>query len=69
MSWMMIYRVCNRFDLFNAGSNEQYERLYKLMCNGATVRELALAIWICTAEENGETVDSIAEKLKAAMEG
>lgn len=69
MNWIMIYHLCNRYDLFNAGTNEQYERLYQLVRNGATVREVALAIWICTCTGNGETVDSIAEKLKATMEG
>lgn len=69
MSWYTIYALCNRHNWFNAGTCEQYERLRKMVRAGATMREIALVIWICTTEDSGETIESISEKLKEATEG
>ena len=52
--------LCIKNDWFNAGSNEQYEKLFKLNENGASVETLAALIWSCT---DGAELDEITATL------
>lgn len=54
--------LCIKNDWFNAGSNEQYEKLFRLNESGASVETLAALIWSCT---DGADLDEITETLNA----
>ena len=69
MSWYLVYSLCNKHGWFDSGDLAQYEKLRQLVRAGVSVHDLALVIWVCTSSEHGETVESIAEKLREAMEG
>lgn len=69
MSWYLICALCNKHGWFDCGTCVQYERLRKMVNNGASLHDIALVIWICTDSASGETLESISEKLQRAMEG
>lgn len=39
---------CIEKDWFNAGSNEQYDKLFEANEMGASIAEIATIIWLCT---------------------
>ena len=55
-----MYRLCNQHKWFTAGSNEQYEKLFQLVDDGATPDQLALVIWVCS---DGFTYKEILKEL------
>ena len=40
--------LCIKNNWFTSGSIRQYEKLFELNSNGATITKLATAIWICS---------------------
>ena len=49
----MIYalrNLCIENNWFTGGSNDQYGKLFKIADNGATIHELAIIIWLCSAD-------------------
>ena len=43
-----VYRVCNKYQWFTGGTNSQYDKLFERIENGASLKEIALMIWLCT---------------------
>lgn len=43
-----IRNLCITFDWFSCGTNEQYQRMFELAADGASVCDVALVIWICS---------------------
>ncbi len=44
-----LYSLCNKYQWFTDGSIRQYECLFNKAKDGATIKELALIIWICSS--------------------
>ena len=62
--------LCIENNWFTAGSHEQYEKLFEANESGeATVREIAMIIWLCTDPEDAENfgLASIEIKLEIAQ--
>ena len=54
--------LCIRMNWFNGGSNSQYEKLFDMNREGASLEELALVIWLCTPDRTREGILSILDK-------
>ena len=48
--------LCIQEDWFTSGTNSQYEKLFDLNREGASLEELALVIWICSSDVSREEV-------------
>lgn len=55
-----LYRMCNNNNWFTCGDNSQYNKLFELNREGASIEELALVIYICSDCSR----ESILNKLK-----
>ena len=51
-----IYILCNEKKYFTCGSNEQYDRMFDMVRNGAPANDIALVIFICSDSQR-EDVD------------
>ncbi len=58
----VLRHVCIQKGWFSAGSNEQYEKMFKLNAGGKTLHDVALTIWICS---EGVSLDEIEDTLEA----
>lgn len=45
-----LYGLCNRYRFFTAGTNEQYNKLFDANRAGASLKDLAIMIWICSKD-------------------
>lgn len=45
-----LYDLCNRYSFFTAGTNGQYEKLFDANRTGASLRDLAIMIWLCSED-------------------
>ena len=43
-----LYKLCNQYQWFTAGSIAQYSKLFKKNSDDAPLKELALIIWLCS---------------------
>lgn len=43
-----LYQLCNKYQWFTSGDNRQYDLLFKLNKDGASLEKLATIIWICS---------------------
>ena len=50
LSNITLRHLCIKNDWFTAGTNEQYARLFEMNDNGASVKDLAMAIWFCSSD-------------------
>lgn len=48
--------LCIEKDWFTAGSNQQYEKLFDMNRDGASLEELALVIWICSSNDSRDAI-------------
>lgn len=55
-----LYQMCNNYNWFTCGDNTQYNKLFELNREGASIEELALVIYICSDCSR----ESILNKLK-----
>lgn len=55
--------LCIKHNWFNGGTNSQYVKLFDRAHEGASLEELAIIIWVCTADEVEQS--EIVEELKA----
>ena len=46
-----MHTICNKYNWFTAGDNEQYSKLFEMTRGGAEIHELALIIWICSEDK------------------
>lgn len=51
MSVDTLYSLCNRHHWFTCGDCRQYDKLFTLARNGASLKDLALVIWLCSSEQ------------------
>ncbi len=59
-----LYSLCNKYQWFTDGSMRQYDRLFEKAQNGASIKELALIIWICSSNMTEQKILEILEKEK-----
>lgn len=59
-----LYSLCNKYQWFTCGSIQQYDRLFEKAQNGASLKELALIIWICSSNMTEQEILEILEKEK-----
>lgn len=43
-----LYQLCNKYQWFTCGDKRQYDLLFKLNKDGASLEKLATIIWICS---------------------
>lgn len=48
--------LCIRENWFTSGTNSQYEKLFDLNREGASLEDLALVIWLCSSGVDREEV-------------
>ena len=57
VNFMRYRNLCIRNNLFTAGTNEQYDKVYAMMQNGGiSIHDLALVTYICSS---GFTLEQI----------
>lgn len=49
---------CIENNYFTNGTNEQYEKFFTRNDEGASINELATLIWICSSNDDRETIIS-----------
>ena len=59
--------LCIKKNWFTSGSIRQYEKLFELNSNGATITKLATAIWICS-DDSIEYDDIFGELIMLQLE-
>ena len=57
-----LYYLCNKYQWFTCGDNRQYELLFKLNKNGASLEKLATIIWICSTDYDEQYILEILKK-------
>lgn len=57
-----LYYLCNKYQWFTSGDNRQYELLFKLNKDGASLEKLATIIWICSTGYDEQTILEILKK-------
>lgn len=58
-------RICIKNDWFTCGSNRQYEKMFYMNENGASMEEIATVIWLCSDEEKHCRRDILTELQEA----
>lgn len=48
--------LCIEKSWFTAGSNQQYQKLFDMNRDGASLEELALVIWICSSNDSRNAI-------------
>lgn len=61
-----LYRICNEKKYFTCGTNEQYEKLFRLNTLNSSTMELATIIWICSDNVSREEI--LKELIKGKLE-
>ena len=51
-----LYHLCNKEQYFTCGSVEQYDKMFDLVRQGATARDVANIIWICSEDKTWSTI-------------
>ncbi len=57
-----LYYLCNKYQWFTCGDNRQYELLFKLNKDDASLEKLATIIWIYSADYDEQYILSILKK-------
>lgn len=57
-----MYEVCNKYQLFTRGTNEQYSRMFDMVADNSTFEEIAKVIWLCSDKSFTEVVDILHEE-------
>ena len=52
----LVYSFCVRHNLFIGGTNEQYSKMFDLVGEGISCRELANLIWLCSPNVDREVL-------------
>lgn len=56
-----LYKACNKYHWFTCGNNTQYNKLFELNKNGASIEELALVIYICSDVPREDILNKLKE--------
>ena len=46
-----VYALCNEYQWFTCGSNDQYEKLFIMIGEKAPIEEVATVIWLCSDDK------------------
>lgn len=46
-----VYALCNEYQWFTCGSNDQYEKLFIMINEKAPIEEVATVIWLCSDDK------------------
>lgn len=46
-----VYALCNEYQWFTGGSNDQYEKLFIMINEKAPIEEVATVIWLCSDDK------------------
>ena len=46
-----VYALCNKYQWFTCGSNNQYEKLFIMIDEKAPIEEVATVIWLCSDDK------------------
>ena len=46
-----VYALCNEYQWFTGGSNDQYEKLFIIINEKAPIEEVATVIWLCSDDK------------------
>ncbi len=57
-----LYYLCNEYQWFTAGDNQQYRKLFKRADEGASLQTLATIIWVCSSNAEEKEILEILKK-------
>ncbi len=60
--------ICIRNNWFTGGSCESYDKLFEMCKEGATIKEIALVIWVCTPNSDRNLIYAELLKKHIALE-
>ena len=46
-----VYALCNEYQWFTCGSNNQYDKLFVMIEEKAPIEEVATVIWLCSDDK------------------
>lgn len=46
-----VYLLCNEYQWFTCGTNDQYYKLFTMVREKAPIEEVATVIWLCSDEK------------------
>lgn len=46
-----VHQVCNKYNLFTQGGNDQYNKMFEMVEDGASFEELMAVMWVCSEIE------------------
>lgn len=52
----LVYSFCVRHNLFTGGTNGQYNKMFDLVGEGISCRELANILWLCSPNDDREAL-------------
>ena len=52
----LVYNFCVRHNLFTGGTNGQYNKMFDLVGEGISCRELANILWLCSPNADREAL-------------
>lgn len=52
----LVYSFCVRHNLFTGGTNRQYNKMFDLVGEGLSCRELANILWLCSPNADREAL-------------
>lgn len=59
-----LYHACCRHQWFTEGTNRQYDKMFEANRRGASVKELAIMIWLCSDVQFVEDIERELEPLQ-----
>ena len=57
-----LYQLCNRYQWFTHGTNYQYEKMFSMTRGDFSLKDIAVAIWICSEGYKFENIYEILKK-------
>lgn len=58
MNFHNVRQLCVQNNWFNAGGNNQYNKMFDKVAEGCTPHEIALLIWICSSHVSLEEIEN-----------
>ena len=58
----LVYNFCVKHNLFIDGTNEQYDKMYELVSEGISCRDLTTIIWLCSPRTDREELYKLLHK-------
>lgn len=65
LNYDVLRSECIKRCWFTGGTNQQYQKLFDLNAAGASSRDLALCIWLCTDLDTLESIQQVIQHLHA----